>query len=481
MTRHLGTRLLRGTCLLLLALLAATWLAGLYAAQAFANEFTQALNRSIGMYVADEGPLGADGAPDHSRLSQLAAQAMVLNPAAELYLLDGDGRVTWPAAPSRAAGVAVPLEPLRRLLADTGPRRAILGLDPLRPGSAAIFSVAALSHAGRPAGYVYVVVGGATYRGLIGAVAQSHILRVMSISIVALLLLAALAAWGLDRAISRPLLALHANASSHAQRLGIAGDAVAGPHPAGATDIEAVSRIIDGLVGRIEQQLLALENTDRARRELLTHVSHDLRTPLTAIRGYVETLLGESPDLPRERRRDFLSTIARHGERLQRLVDQVFLLSRLDAAVLPVRREPVSLAELVQDIAEKWRLSAEASGLRLTVRVDRRVRPVNADIGLIETVIENLLDNAFRHGRRPGSVEIEVLTSGAAVAVSVRNDGAGIDPAHDGRLHAVPSAGPGRRSGLGLAIVRRVLALHQGTFEIRALPEQAVLARFVLH
>jgi signal transduction histidine kinase len=481
MTRPLGTRLLRGTCLLLLGLLAATWLAGLYAAQAFANEFTQALNRSIGMYVADEGPLGADGAPDHSRLAQLAAQAMVLNPAAELYLLDVDGRVTWPVAPARSAGVAVPLEPLRRFLADGGPRRAILGLDPLRPASQAIFSAAALSHAGRPAGYVYVVVGGATYRGLIGAVGQSHILRVMTISVVALLLLAALAAWSLDRAISRPLLALHANASSHAARLGIASDAADDAQPAGATDIEAVSRIVDGLVGRIHQQLLALEHTDRARRELLSHVSHDLRTPLTAIRGYVETLLAEAPDLPRERRHDFLSTIARHCERLQRLVDQVFLLSRLDAAVLPVRREPVSLAELVQDIAEKWRLSAEAAGLRLAVRVDRRVRPVNADIGLIETAIENLIDNAFRHGRRPGSVEIDVLTSGAAVAVSVRNDGAGLDPAHDARPHDGPITEPGRRSGLGLAIVRRVLALHEGTFEIRALPEQAVLARFVLH
>ncbi len=481
MTRPLGTRLLRGTCLLMLGLLTATWLAGLYAAQAFANEFTQALNRSIGMYVADEGPLGADGTPNHSRLDQLAAQAMVLNPAAELYLLDRDGRVTWPAVPARSAGVAVPLEPLQRLLAETGPRRAILGADPLRPGSPAIFSAAALSHAGRPAGYVYVVVGGATYRGLIGAVAQSHILTVLTISVVALLLLASLAAWGLDRVISRPLLALHANASSHAERLGITGDASGLPHPVGATDIDAVSRILDGLVGRIQQQLLTLQNTDRARRELLTHVSHDLRTPLTAIRGYVETLLIEAPHLPRERRQEYLSTIARHGERLQRVVDQVFLLSRLDAAVWPVRREPVSLAELVQDIAGKWRLSAEAAGLRLTLRIDRRVRPVYADIGLIETVIENLLDNAIRHGRRPGSVEIEVLTCGTAVAVSVRNDGAGIDPAHDTRPHEVPVAETGRRSGLGLAIVRRVLALHDGTFEIRTLPKQVTVARFELH
>ena len=483
MTQQLGTRLLRGTCLLLVALLAATWLAGLYAAHAFANEFTQTLHRSIGMYVAAEGPLQPDGEPDLNRLAQLAAQAMVLNPAAELYLLDDSGRVAWSANPALHSGVTVPLGPVQRFLADSGPRRAIQGADPLRPGTQAIFSAAVLSHAGRPAGYVYVVIGGATYRSLIATVAQSHILKVLTVSVAALLLLATLAAWGLHRSISRPLRTLHADALAHAERLGIAGAAAtadARGHPAGATDIDAVARVIDGLVERIQQQMRALENTDRLRRELFAHVSHDLRTPLTAIRGYIETLISEGARLPAERRQDFVATIARHCERLQRLVDQVFLLARLDTAVMPIRREPVALAELVQDVAGKWQLAAQASDLRLTVQVDPLVRPVSADIGLIETVIENLLDNAIRHCRRPGTVQVGVAMVGDGVAVSVRNDGTGIDAATIARLHEPFATGPGGRTGLGLAIVRRILALHDGALDLRALQPEGTLARFVL-
>ena len=158
----------------------------------------------------------------------------------------------------------------------------------------------------------------------------------------------------------------------------------AGPAPATrspseqtrAADLRSVRSAIESLATRLAAQVAELKEADRLRRDLYASVSHDLRTPLTAMRGYLDTLASEDKPLSLERRRAYLDIAVKHCERLTRLVDQVFSLARLDATTVRLRPEPVAATELAQDVVTKFQGLAERAGIRLRLEVDPHAPPV---------------------------------------------------------------------------------------------------------
>lgn len=476
--KSLAGRLLAAIVGLLSVLLLANWLIGVVAARAFADELSQNLSRSIAMYVAAEGDLIRAGVADQELLARLARQAMVLNPAAEVYVLDRYGNVLWPQDPAIVPpGIRVSLSPLLQFLRGDAAGGPVYGDDPRAVDRQRIFSAWEIRRGEQLEGYVYVMLGGVHHAGLVGLVGQSYILKVALATTVVMLLLSMLAAWGLLRWLTQPLRELQAHVQGVGQRLRIGS---LGEPDVSNLDLGSIDRVVDSLARRVEQQLQALQTTDRVRRELFAHISHDLRTPLTAMRGYLETLSAQAEALSPARRARFIEIVTRHSERLSRLVDQVFVLARLDAATLPIRPERLSVAELAQDVVAKWQLPAETAAVRLRLEVDPLVPSITADIGLLETVFENLIDNAIRHSRPGGQTVVSVQRSGADVAVSVRDDGAGIAAADLEAVQQPFVAGPGGRTGLGLAIVRRVLTLHGSNLRIRSAPEQGTEVSFRL-
>ncbi|HPF25614.1 MAG TPA: ATP-binding protein [Steroidobacteraceae bacterium] len=476
--KSLAGRLLAAIVGLLSVLLLANWLIGVLAARAFTDELSQNLSRSIAMYVAAEGDLIRAGVADQKLLARLARQAMVLNPAAEVYAIDRFGNVLWPQDPAVVApGTRVGLSPLLQFLRGDAASGPIYGDDPRAPGRHRIFSAWEVRLGDQLEGYAYVMLGGVQHASLVGLVGQSYILKVALATTVVMLLLSMLAAWGLLRWLTQPLRELQARVQGVGQRLGVGS---LGEPDVGNLDLGSIDRVVDSLARRVEQQLQALQTTDRMRRELFAHISHDLRTPLTAMRGYLETLSTQAEALSPARRAHFIEVVTRHSERLSRLVDQVFVLARLDAATLPIRPERLSVAELAQDVVAKWQLPAESASVRLQLEVDPLVPPITADIGLLETVFENLIDNAIRHSRPGGQTVVSVQRSGEDVAVSVRDDGAGIAASDLEAVQQAFVAGPGGRTGLGLAIVRRVLTLHGSKLCIRSVPEQGTEVSFRL-
>ncbi len=481
---------LRAGILLLLAILAATsWLILTQAARGFSDELTQQLNGSIAMYVVDEAPLIRAGQPDAAQLARLARQAMVINPMVDVYLLDPLGRIIGrrevdaPAtAPATARGTApttllarsVALAPIRAFLA--GARQGPLyGTDPQHPGRPQVFSVAEVRDAGLLQGYVYVVLGGTQAATLRETLGGSYILRAALGTVLVVLWLAALAAWALTAWLTRPIRELGARAQQLGAELG-----------AGAMDgdvqrmdsLEAVRAVFEALAHRLHAQLIELRQSDGMRRELFTNISHDLRTPLTAMRGYLETLALHVDDLAPHRRHEYVAIASRHCDRLNRLVEQIFSLARLDVGAMPLRLEPVSLAELAQDIVRKYQLPAQNAALALRLVLDPTSPPVNGDIAMLETVLENLLDNALRHSAAGSAIVVSVRGGAAGVQVQVSDEGSGIEPCDLQRLSQRFEAGRGGRTGLGLAIASRVLALHGSALELASRPGQGTTAAF---
>jgi signal transduction histidine kinase len=472
-----GTRILGASIGLLATLLAANLWLGLRTARWFADEVQQAANRSMAMYIADRGPLIREGRVDHERMTEIAGNAMVLNPAATIYLLDESGRVIWPAPSGVAPARRVALDPVFRFLdGPTDRAAAIYGNDP-RSGNRHLFSAAAIdSELGRE-GFVYVVLGTSHRAARLADALASHALRYGAAGLLALLIVAILLLWGISAWLTRPLNRLYRSILEVEREL---LPQVGPGNAASAEDFRRVQQAFDAMAGRLREQVKDLRGTDLVRRELFAQASHDLRTPLSAMRGYVETLATDSADMGAGQRREFIAVILKQCDRLQRLVDQVFTLARLDLAALPLQPEPVALADLMHDIVAQRQQVAREAGVRLTVSSAPQVPAVMADIALMETVAENLLDNALRHCRSGRQTHVSVEVVAARVRVTIRDEGPGIDP---GDLHKVLQpfyAGAGGRTGLGLSIVQRVLALHQSRLDLASIPGQGTLASFEL-
>ncbi|MBA2352980.1 MAG: GAF domain-containing protein [Burkholderiales bacterium] len=211
------------------------------------------------------------------------------------------------------------------------------------------------------------------------------------------------------------------------------------------------------------------------RRDLIANVSHDLRTPLAAVRGYLETLLMKGDDLVAETRRNYLQIAVKQSETLGALISELFELAKLDFSGYEIDPEPAQLGDLAQDVVQKFSLAAESKGVTLRADIEE-VGLVRADIGLLERAIDNLLDNALKHTGTGGIVTVSVARHEQHVMVRVSDTGSGI-PAKDvahifERFYKVDKARGTEPAGagLGLAIVKRICDLHHSEIKVESAP-----------
>jgi signal transduction histidine kinase len=244
-----------------------------------------------------------------------------------------------------------------------------------------------------------------------------------------------------------------------------AADAVAWTS-AGDDEIDRLGKACAAMSEKIGDQFESLKENDRLRRELISNVSHDLRTPLASIQGYVETLLIKDASLSADERRRYLATTRKHTQHLGRLIGDLFELSKLEAASVEPQFERFSLAELLQDVVQEFELEAREKEIDIRFGTAGRDTSVYADIGLIQRVLENLLRNALKFTPRGGRISVSMDPQPDSVAVTVADTGCGIadedlpqifDRFY--RTHRSQAAGS-NSSGLGLAIVKRILDLH---------------------
>jgi signal transduction histidine kinase len=248
-------------------------------------------------------------------------------------------------------------------------------------------------------------------------------------------------------------------------------------------EIDSLAHAFGDLAERISRQLAELAQHDGQRRELLANVSHDLRTPLTLMQGYLETMLLRHGEMSRAEERSCLEVATRHAERLGALVSDLFDLAKLDGPADLLERERLSLTELAQDVVQKFSLHASAQGVVIRSRLPEGAAFVEGNVGLLERALQNLVENALRHTPQGGRVEVEVACTQGRVQACVRDTGCGIAGEHlphvferyfQARRVESSDAAPlwaaeaSRRhhAGLGLAITKRIVALHDGEIRV---------------
>jgi signal transduction histidine kinase len=229
---------------------------------------------------------------------------------------------------------------------------------------------------------------------------------------------------------------------------------------------------------RIGDQWRALTRQDQQRRELIANISHDLRTPLTSLHGYLETLSLKADSLGEPERSRYLAIALAQSVKVGRLAQSLFELARLEHGNVQPVLEPFSLVDLVQDVFQKFELPAEARHIRLRAGIPPRLPNVCADLGMIERVLTNLLDNAIRHTPAEGAIDVDLAYKDGKVEVMVSDTGSGIPAAQREGLFERPfsASGAHRGGGLGLLIVQRMLQLHHS--QIRLLDREGPGATF---
>jgi PAS domain S-box-containing protein len=212
--------------------------------------------------------------------------------------------------------------------------------------------------------------------------------------------------------------------------------------------------------------LTDVRRLEAMRRDFVANVSHELKTPLTSISGYAETLLTDAPDGETTRR--FLETILTNARRMQRLVDNLLDLARLEAGGWQPERESVDLAELAHEAWSSLTDGARIKSMDFTVEVPEDAATIYADADAVRQILCNLLENSLRHTPAGGRIVCRSRREDDGVAVSVADNGAGILREHLPRVfERFYRADPSRSreeggTGLGLAIVKHLVEAHGG-------------------
>jgi two-component system phosphate regulon sensor histidine kinase PhoR len=233
-----------------------------------------------------------------------------------------------------------------------------------------------------------------------------------------------------------------------------------------ATPVKALEPAANGAV-IVLHDITELRRLERVRQDFVANVSHEFKTPLTAIQGFAETLLGGALEDEKNNRR-FLAIIRDHAARLGRLTDDLLKLARIEAGKLEVQYQPVSVAELVEGCAATTLFKASRRNIALNLSYPPELPAIRGDAGLLREVLQNLLDNAVQYTSPGGRVDLSAATRDHEAVITVADTGIGIPLADQERIFERFYRVDAARSrevggtGLGLSIAKHIVEAHGG-------------------
>lgn len=443
-----------------------------YISEDYVAEINQRLYGGIADHTVKEVQPLVNGKVDTTMIQDIMHSMMVINPSVEVYLLGEDGAIITYVAPNKRVKLErVDLAPVKAFIAaDPANRPFLKGDDPRHPEQRNIFSAAAIKDAaGQLEGYVYIILSGEEQASVAAPLQSSYMIRlgknIFFLCLVSAFLIALLAIRYLTRNLRRIESAVHRFQE---------GDYDARVETDNEGEFAIVGNTFNQMAEKIRASIDEMKSVDQLRRELIANISHDLRTPLSIIQGFIETLIMKTEVMPAEDRKRHLQTIYNSSERLSALISQLFEYSRLEARQIEPAKEAFNVGELAQDLMHKFSILAATKNIQLALKVPQDLPLIYADLGLVERVFTNLLDNALKFTPEGGLITLEMHADAEAVKIRVADNGPGIPEAElpfvFDRYRKGKRAGNLRNNGagLGLAIVKKILELHDQGIQIQS-------------
>jgi two-component system sensor histidine kinase BaeS len=262
-----------------------------------------------------------------------------------------------------------------------------------------------------------------------------------------------------------------------AARLG-EGDLSARAPQKGGDEIARLAAAFNRMAAELETRDRALRTSDALRRQMMADVSHELKTPLTAMRGYIETLRMPEVVLDADRRDRYFETIDRETRRLERIVKDLLDLARYEHGSVVLQPRLFDIERLFENVVGRHEREAQTRGVAIRIHVERHADQVVADPDRIEQAIENLVGNALRHTPPDGTITLSASQADGVATLSVSDTGPGIAPEHlphvFERFYKVDfaRAAESTGSGLGLSITKAIIERHGGTIAVTSQPGQ---------
>lgn len=431
-------------------------------AEMYFQETRQKLDIKIASHISGEAEFFKGDSVNYEAMKNVFHNVMVINPSLEVYLLDTEGNILAFDADSNEVKLKkLPLEPIQKFISSEK-ENFLLAPDPKIPGKEKPISAAKVFSNGKLKGYIYVILGGQEYENASQLLFGSYILRLgvrsMIIALLAATIIGFFAIGFIIRNLRKIIMVIrdfqkgNLNARIKLKSKG---------------ELQEFAHSFNDMADTIVDNIDKIKRIDNMRRDLVANVSHDLRTPLSVISGYVETIIIKEDKLSPGERKKYLETILSSAGRLQSLVEELFELSKLEAKETKPDKEFFSLAELLQDIHQKNLIIAQKRNIKLELSIEDNLPFIFADIRMMEKIFQNLIDNALKFTQSSGIVEIKLKgESPEKITAIISDNGPGIEedqvPFIFDRYHQIKrvSTETSQGTGLGLTIVKKLLDLH---------------------
>ena len=431
------------------------------------EEVNQHLNKNIAADIAAHSTPFTDGKVNEHAMEEMFNHVMSINPSLEVYLLDNEGKILSFYAPEKNIVLKkVNLTPVQTFIKTKG-NHYVTGNDPRHLNLEKVFSAAPVISNNVQSGFIYVVLASEEYDAVSKSLTRNYLLKVGSRTMILTLLATLLVGLFIIRIITNNFSRILEVMQKFRK-----GDLSARVNVQSTGDVKQLAVIFNEMADILTNNIEKLKQVEILRRELIANVSHDLRTPISIIQGYIETLQMKADTLTSEERKRYLNTISESTGKLEKLVSELFELSKLEANQVEPKKELFFISELVNDISGKYQLIANAKNISIHTVLSKELPLVYADVALIERVMQNLIDNAIKFTPDGGKIIIKTSKSEHDVEVTVADTGIGI-PENDreqifGRYYRANNFIDLKNStGLGLAIVKKILDLHHSSLALQ--------------
>jgi len=433
-------------------------------------EATQKLNYNIASQFAHRCEPFLKDSMHYSQLSTDILDFHELNPNADIFILAADGKIMISSSPpEKIQHDTVDMKVIHRFLQPNSYKQLpMFGDDPLVIGEQKIFSVAEMSINEEQTMYVYVTLASARSDLASDGIASSYILRSGSLAIIVTLFFTAIIGLFLFFILTKRVHTVTQAVKEFAK--GNYTKRIL--HKANEDEVAQLAVAFNRMADTIEKNMQQMETNDQMRRDLIANISHDLRSPLTSIQGYLETIQIKNEELEHSKKEEFLNISLKNVRQLDKLVNQLFELSKLDAKETKPNKETFSSTELVQDVVLKFQPQADENGISIKSKISEQLPLVSGDIGMIERVISNLIDNAIKYSKTGANISVNLIQQNKNISFQVCDTGPGISEQdlpfvfHRFFMADKSRTKGGQGSGLGLAIAKKIMEAHDSKIEV---------------
>jgi len=456
-----------------------------YYAQKHNQATIQKLNAQVANHLIEEkfqnaSPFLEDGSVNKPLFGDLMHDMMAVNRSIEVYLLDDFGAILYSVVltpEENESANKVDLIPIKSFIENNG-QKFILGDDPRNPGKKKIFSAAPYV-SGKHKGFVYIILEGEDFQSASTGLFSQYFLKLGAGATLITMLFAAilglLSIWFLTKNLRLMISTIKRFRE---------GDMSARIKESDTTNIEVFADSFNDMADTIVGNMEKIQSVDALRRELIANVSHDLRTPLAILKGYVETLQIKKDSLSEAEKEEYLNITHNNIDKLSNLINQLFEYSKLESEQITPVKEPFSITELSYDLIEKFKVLAVQKQIELKLDTSKENCIVFADVSMVERALQNLIENALKYTDLGGKVTLSIKKLNKNIEINIADTGKGIPASEQpyifDRYKQVDKSQKKRGAGLGLAIVKKIMELHDTTITVLSQPKKGSTFTFKL-